>query len=197
MCTIDESWKVDIGKLDTMRFMDEPQSLGRYIRQSRLDRGMSLGQLATEIGRSSSSVRRWERDEVAPALTVMPVLADALKVDVGELEKRRPGLVDDSASVGSDDESTDAGSSSAGPSTLEQQAVQVTSPDPATDSPSSRLGLFGDMWSALFEGKDAWIGWVRGIATAVIIIVLLVIFVWAVGELFTALKEVWDSLGTG
>lgn len=197
MCTIDESWKVDIGKLDTMRFMDEPQSLGRYIRQSRLDRGMSLGQLATEIGRSSSSVRRWERDEVAPALTVMPVLADALKVDVGELEKRRPGLVDDSASVGSDDESTDAGSSSAGPSTLEQQAVQVTSPDPATDSPSSRLGLFGDMWSALFEGKDAWIGWVRGIATAVIIIVLLVIFVWAVGELFTALKQVWDSLGTG
>lgn len=197
MCTIDESWKVDIGKLDTMRFMDEPQSLGRYIRQSRLDRGMSLGQLATEIGRSSSSVRRWERDEVAPALTVMPVLADALKVDVGELEKRRPGLVDDSASVGSDDESTDAGSSSAGPSTLEQQAVQVTSPDPATDSTSSRLGLFGDMWSALFEGKDAWIGWVRGIATAVIIIVLLVIFVWAVGELFTALKQVWDSLGTG
>jgi transcriptional regulator with XRE-family HTH domain len=172
--------------------MDDSQSLGRFIRQSRLDRGMSLGQLAGEIGRSSSSVRRWERDEVAPALTVMPVLADVLKVDVGELEKRRPGLVDDSEGTGIGEPVVVTGSS-----TIEQQAVPlqtfVESDEPAT----SRLGLFGDMWSALTEGKDSWIGWVRGISTAVIVIILLIVLVWATGELFSALKDVWDSLSTG
>ncbi|KAA3636310.1 MAG: XRE family transcriptional regulator, partial [Armatimonadetes bacterium] len=60
---------------DTMTQMDDSASLGRFIRESRLKKGMSLGQLAASIGRSSSSVRRWERDEVAPAITVMPALA--------------------------------------------------------------------------------------------------------------------------
>ena len=172
--------------------MDEPQSLGRFIRQSRLDRGMSLGQLAGEIGRSSSSVRRWERDEVAPALTVMPVLADVLKVDVGELEKRRPGLVDDS-------EGTDMGevAMTKSSSTIEQQALPVQSVVESDEPANTRLGLFGDMWSALTEGKDSWIGWVRGILTAVIVVILLIVLVWATGELFSALKEVWDSLSTG
>lgn len=169
--------------------MDDSLSLGRYIRQSRLDRGMSLGQLATEIGRSSSSVRRWERDEVAPALAVMPVLAEALHVDVGELEMRRPGLVDDSDDVASIHEAVVVG-----PATIEQQAV-LGAPQ-AEQSKSSRLGLFGDMWSALSEGRESWIGWVRGIATAIFVILMLVVFVWAVGELFEALKQVWDSLGT-
>ena len=180
-----------MGNLDTMRCMDEPQSLGRFIRQARLDRGMSLGQLAGEIGRSSSSVRRWERDEVAPALTVMPVLAEVLEIDVVELESRRP------SAASNDLEPEEVEASTDGPSTIEQKAV-VPEPAPVPDQPStSRLGLFGDMWAALFEGKDSWIGWARGIATAVAVIVLLVVFVWAAGELVAALKQVWDSLGTG
>lgn len=180
-----------MGKVDTMHHMDDSQSLGRFIRQSRLDRGLSLGQLASEIGRSSSSVRRWERDEVAPALTVMPVLADALEVDVAELEKRRPSLADEPDELGVIDVVTPTG-----PSTIEQQAVSVQSTVTTDEPASSRLGLFGDMWSALTEGKDSWIGWVRGIATAVVVIILLVVLVWAVGELFSSLKDVWDSLGT-
>jgi transcriptional regulator with XRE-family HTH domain len=172
--------------------MDDSQSLGRFIRQSRLDRGMSLGQLAGEIGRSSSSVRRWERDEVAPALTVMPVLADVLKVDVGELERRRPSLVDEADELNVIDIVATTGSS-----TIEQQPVPAQPIGSEETSPESRLGLFGDLWSAVTEGKDSWIGWVRGIATAVVVIILLIVFVWAVGELFSALKEVWNSLGTG
>lgn len=188
--TIDDSVRVVMGNLDTMRCMDEPQSLGRFIRQTRLDRGMSLGQLASEIGRSSSSVRRWERDEVAPALTVMPVLADVLEVDVAELESRRPSAASEEV------EQKPVQASTEGPSTIEQKAV-VPEPTPVSGSTStSRLGLFGDMWAALFDGKDSWIGWARGIATAVAIVVLLVVFVWAAGELFAALKEVWDSLGS-
>lgn len=182
---------VDIGKLDTMHSMDDSHSLGRFIRQSRLDRGMSLGQLAGEIGRSSSSVRRWERDEVAPALTVMPVLAEALQVDVGELEKRRPGSADEpEESNGPADDSEHRSS------TIEQPAVPAQGVATTEEPSSSRLGLFGDMWAALTEGKDSWIGWARGIATVVVVIILLIVFVWAVGELFSALSDVWDSLGT-
>lgn len=183
---------VDMGKLDTMQLMDDSQSLGRFIRQSRLDRGLSLGQLAGEIGRSSSSVRRWERDEVAPALTVMPVLADVLKVDVGELEKRRPSLIDEADELDVIDVVATTGSS-----TIEQQAVRVQPAVSPEETSSSRLGLFGDMWSAVTEGKDSWIGWFRGIATVVVVIIMLIVFVWAAGELFSALKEVWNSLSTG
>lgn len=180
-----------MGNLDTMLSMDEPQSLGRFIRQARLDRGMSLGQLAGEIGRSSSSVRRWERDEVAPALTVMPVLAEVLEIDVAELESRRPGAASDEIEEAPIDTAFE------GPSTIEQSAV-VPEPAATPQQPArSRLGLFGDMWAALFDGKDSWIGWARGIATTVAVVVLLVVFVWAAGELLGALKEVWDSLGTG
>ncbi len=176
-----------------MPAMEETQSLGRYIRQSRLDRGMSLGQLAEEIGRSSSSVRRWERDEVAPAHSVMPVLAEVLHVDISELEVRRPGAVGDEQDGAPIDESA------TGSSTIEQHAVASgppVMPEDPTNAPS-RLGLFGDMWASIFEGKDNWIGWVRGVATAVVVVILLVVFVWAVGELFAALREVWNSLEPG
>ena len=56
----------ELENTDILLFMNEATSMGRFIRESRLQQGMSLGQLAASIGRSPSSVRRWERDEVAP-----------------------------------------------------------------------------------------------------------------------------------
>ena len=49
--------------------------MGRTIREARLARGRSLSQLAAAVGRSSSSVRRWERDEVPPAIGIIDELA--------------------------------------------------------------------------------------------------------------------------
>jgi len=170
--------------------MPETETLGRFIRQTRLDRGMSLGQLANEVGRSSSSVRRWERDEVAPALGIVPALADALGVPADELEQRRPGI------DGSDEEPVEEERLTH--TTMEQPAVPATAPvDPGGSAAStSRLGFFGDLWQSVFDEKESWIGWARGAATAVILIIMLVVFLWAVGELFSALSEVWDSLDT-
>jgi transcriptional regulator with XRE-family HTH domain len=185
---------VDIAILDTMCAMADSPSLGRFIRQTRLDKGMSLGQLATAVGRSSSSVRRWERDEVAPALTIMPVLADALDIDVAVLEERRVGQPEE-AEV--DDEASGPISPGTGSHTIEQPAVVVPAEPPPSPEHSSKLGLFGDMWATVFEDKESWIGWARGITTALILIVMLIVLVWATGELFSALKEVWDSLGAG
>jgi transcriptional regulator with XRE-family HTH domain len=167
--------------------MTESETLGRFIRQSRLDRGMSLGQLASKVGRSSSSVRRWERDEVAPALAVVPVLADALGVDVDELEHRRPG-VDQSAGPVVEEKLTHT--------TMEQPLVRAVAPENPDRPSTSRLGLFGDMWASISADKASWIGWARGIATAIALIVMLIIFLWAVGELFDALRDVWNSLDT-
>ncbi len=176
-----------------MLTMDDSASLGRFIRESRLRKGMSLGQLAASIGRSSSSVRRWERDEVAPAITVMPALAEVLGVEVGVLEAKRPSLAD----------FDDTGPHTAGgddrPPTLEQPVVAPlgqSEPDSHAQGEASG-GLFGDMWNTLFANKNSWIGWARGIATTVALIVMVVILWWAVGELWGGLLEIWDSFGAG
>lgn len=171
--------------------MEDTLSLGRFIRESRLKRGMSLGQLAETLGRSSSSVRRWERDEVAPALTIMPALADALNVDLGALESRRPVFVDDD-----DTGSHTAGGERTG-STIEQPKVVPTSSEPVKDQTSRHLGVFGDMWNTVFANKQSWIGWVRGGLTAAALIFIVIVLFWALGELFDALRQVWDSFGSG
>jgi len=178
---------------DTMSIMDDSASLGRFIRESRLKQGMSLGQLAASIGRSSSSVRRWERDEVAPAITVMPALADVLGVEVGVLESKRPSLAD------FDDTGPHTAGGGERPPTLEQPVVGLlgaSEPDLRSQNGAS-VGLFGDMWNMLLDNKDSWIGWFRGIATTVVLIVMVVILWWAVGELRDGLFEIWDSFGAG
>jgi transcriptional regulator with XRE-family HTH domain len=178
--------------------MDELTSLGHFIRESRLQQGMSLGQLAEQLGRSSSSVRRWERDEVSPALAIMPSLAEALAVEVESLQERRPVLEDPD----------ETGSHTAGGqqirSTIEQPVVAVlpvVGSDDSGSQPAGRmavpLGLFGDMWNSAFARKTSWIGWVRGVSTAVVLVVMVFVLVWATGVLLQALSDVWNSLGTG
>lgn len=170
-----------------MHPMSDTDTLGRFIRQSRLDRGMSLGQLANRVGRSSSSVRRWERDEVAPALAVVPVLAEALGIDPSELEERRPGAGESADDV-VEEQLTHT--------TMEQPVVPAAAPEAPTQTSSSRLGFFGDMWASVAADKASWIGWARGIATTVILLVMVIILLWAIGQLLDGLREIWDSLDT-
>jgi len=172
--------------------MNDTTSLGRFIRESRLQCGMSLGQLAATVGRSSSSVRRWERDEVAPALTIMPVLAEALEIDVRELEVRRPAVTD------SDDTGQHIAGGESG-STIEQPVVVLDeqSQPPEQAPHRSQVGFVGDLWNSMFDSKDSWIGWIRGALTAVFVIIMILVLVWAIGELFDALRDVWGSFGTG
>ena len=179
--------------------MEDTLSLGRFIRESRLKRGMSLGQLAETVGRSSSSVRRWERDEVAPALTIMPVLAEALEVDLGSLEAKRPVF------AGEDETGSLTATGERSGSTIEQPIVVPVATgvsEPANNGHASelgrnRLGVFGEMWNTVFANKASWIGWVRGGLTAGALIVMVIVLFWALGELLESLREVWDSFGSG
>lgn len=167
--------------------MTDTIALGRLIRESRLKKGLSLGQLAAAVGRSSSSVRRWERGEVAPAIAVVDDLAEALDLEPEVLRAARPSPVSDS---------------SVRPTTIEQPIVpeEPQAPpeqQPAPQEPVAGRGMFGDVVEAVRNAGASWSGWLRGALTAGMLIVMLIVLIWAVGELFTALGDVWDSFDTG
>jgi transcriptional regulator with XRE-family HTH domain len=169
--------------------MTTHEELGAMIREARLEKSMSLGQLASAIGRSSSSVRRWERGEVMPAVSVLPKLAAILEIDPDEFK-----AVTSSAS----DTDVDGRVS-----TMEQPIIDdVGHPDPGSDDSSPQVagtesGLLADAWRALTSGGRGWMGWLRGLLTAGILVLMLMVALWAVGELFDALGAVLDSFDVG
>ncbi len=170
--------------------------LGRLIRESRLKKGMSLGQLASAVGRSSSSVRRWERGEVAPAIGILPDLARVLDLAESDLHQLRPTSGTDS--VPDPDpggtQPDDVAPASNGASNFATSSF----PEALAVGESSRpSGLLGDLWKAVFGSRELWIGWARGVMTAVALIAMAVALVWALRELLTALGDVIDSFGTG
>ena len=61
------------------------QTLGELIRERRLGRGLSLGQLASEVATSANQVRRWERGEEIPGDDEQSVLGEFLDIDATDL----------------------------------------------------------------------------------------------------------------
>ena len=185
---------------DILARMEDSVTLGRLIRESRLKRGLSLGQLASKVGRSSSSVRRWERDEVAPAIGILPDLAEALELDEAELA----GLCDRTMDDG-DGPPTSNGLPPARPMDVTEVAVGATpgTQDPVEPEPglpaqqSIGGGLLSDLSRLVLGSKPSWIGWVRGLTTAAVLIVMFVILIWAIGEFVDAMLEVLDSFDVG
>ena len=187
----------ELENADILLFMNEATSMGRFIRESRLQQGMSLGQLAASIGRSPSSVRRWERDEVSPADAVVPQLAVALDVDVSALEQRRPVATEREAPVV---DPPDGEGAEKKLTTIEQPAIpsqEVPVTGAVKPSGNQRVGYVGEMWNSIFAGKESWIGWVRGIGTALVLVLFFFVLIWAAGEFIDAMSEVWDSFGSG
>ena len=43
---------------------------------------------------------------------------------------------------------------------------------------------------------SSWSGWIRGLLTLVVLIVMGLVLIWALGELASALSEIWDSFDT-
>lgn len=66
--------------------MSANSSLGSLIRERRLARGYSLGQLASEVGATAANVRSWERDQESPDTQQVPRLAEALDLETGAIE---------------------------------------------------------------------------------------------------------------
>lgn len=172
------------------------EELGVLIREARLKKGMSLGQLASAVGRSSSSVRRWERGEVAPAATVLPKLVAILEIDRSAIEAAKP-----SVDISQHGNSSDASGERV--STVEQPVVApvefpTSQHGQAEEEPvASSGGLFRDVRAALTKGHRSWIGWIRGLLTAGALILMLFVLLWAISELFDAFGAVLDSFTVG
>lgn len=63
----------------------EQKTLGSFLAVLRKAKGMTQKQLAEQVGVSDKTVSHWERDESAPDISVLPVLADIFGVTVDEL----------------------------------------------------------------------------------------------------------------
>lgn len=66
--------------------MSPSMTPGQTIREARLAKGLSLGQLASAVGRTASSVRRWEKDEAYPTSAVLDQLSEMLDIERDVLE---------------------------------------------------------------------------------------------------------------
>jgi transcriptional regulator with XRE-family HTH domain len=170
-----------------------PSTFGELIREGRLAKGMSMGQLASAVGRTAASVRRWERDEVLPAADVVQRLAEVLDIDPDDLAVHP-------SPPGDDEESgDDAMPPTPGPGVETDampvpvvEAVTTVSPEIDAEPPAETRGI-GYYVDHLFDPDRPYLGYLRATLTVVVALILLWILVWAVGELFEALGRVWDQ----
>lgn len=63
----------------------EPKTIGKFISVLRRANGMTQRELAEKLFVSDKTVSRWERDECAPDLSLIPVIADLFGVTADEL----------------------------------------------------------------------------------------------------------------
>ena len=72
----------------------EKQTMGSFIAALRRASGMTQRELAERLNVSDKAVSRWERDESAPDLTLIPVIADLFGITADELlrGRRNPSL---------------------------------------------------------------------------------------------------------
>ena len=62
-------------------------SLGAFIAQLRKEKGLTQKQLSEILGVSDKTISHWEREESAPDISILPILASTLGVTVDELLK--------------------------------------------------------------------------------------------------------------
>ena len=65
--------------------MEQQERIGLFIRDMRLERGLTQQQLAERLGITDKAVSKWERCVSCPDITLLRDLADALGVSVSEL----------------------------------------------------------------------------------------------------------------
>ena len=181
--------------------MSDPRTFGQAVREARLAKGMSLGQLATSVERSTASVRRWERDEGVPARSIIDDLVAVLDLSDDELAL----IASEPVQMATPAPATPAPATPApatpapatpappsGPSQATQAAgSRVTGVAPATEpAPTGVRGWFAE----LYDPTNPWLGYLRAALTVVVLIVLAWILVWALAELFDAVGEIWDGM---
>jgi len=173
-------------------------TFGQAVREARLAHGLSMGQLASAVGRTAAAVRSWERDEAVPDGDVLERLADVLELDAAELSGLAD-IVEAPQDEAADDDAGDpfadipGAQTGAIPVPADVTAATETVADPG-DQDAWTLHWFRE---SLFDPDRPYLGYFRAGLTAVAAIVLLWVLVWATGELLGALGDVLDGFGIG
>jgi len=186
--------------------MSDPRTFGQAVREARLAKGMSMGQLATSVERSTASVRRWERDEGVPARSIIDDLVAVLDLSDDEVAL----IASEPVQMATPAPATPAPATPA-PATPAPATPAPATPAPpsgpsqATQAAGSRVtgvvaanepaptGVRG--WFAeLYDPTNPWLGYLRAALTIIVLIVLAWILVWALAGLFNAVGEIWDGM---
>jgi transcriptional regulator with XRE-family HTH domain len=164
--------------------MSDRRTFGQIVREARLAKGMSMGQLAAAVERSTASVRRWERDQGVPAGAVVQELIVVLNLDEVEataLAAAPPPVVSTAPQPGEPSDATLATSAS------------MTNTAPTTVQPSSGTGGW---FSSLRDPEKPWLGYLRATLTVVVLLGLAWVLIWALRGFLDAFGDVWESLWT-
>ncbi len=78
----------------------EKKSMGQFIAVLRKAKGMTQRELAESLGVSDKAVSRWERDECAPDISALPILAEIFDITVDELLRGERSAKEDAPTRG-------------------------------------------------------------------------------------------------
>jgi transcriptional regulator with XRE-family HTH domain len=199
------------------------RSFGQIVREARLERHLSMGQLAAAVDRSTASVRRWERDDGLPTPEVIDTLVVRLGLDPDEVNDAVAATRGDepqlepliTAPVEAGDpidvvpvvdvvESADAKweqPDSVAPPPPQPVAPAAASPPltawPTASAPVAVVERDQNILQVLRDPGRPWLGYIRTALTLAVLGGLLWVLWWAVPEFFEAFSEMWDSLWGG
>jgi len=165
--------------------MSDGKTFGQAVREARVAKGMSMGQLAAAVERSTASVRRWEKGEGMPSDTVVQRVLSVLDINDGEYTVVDAQVVDAGAgrdAPGRVSESMRATSVAAGRAAVREE--------PAADDAPGPLKRF-------LDPEKPWLGYLRALLTIITLGLLAWLLIWAAGGLLDAVDAIWQSLWSG
>ena len=149
--------------------MNDLRTFGQAVREARLAKGLSMGQLAAAVERSTASVRRWERDQGMPTRAVAEELVSILGLEDSEFLS--PTAVPPPAvpAVPKSAETSDA--------TRATGASATNTTPQAVPAPNGTSG-----WMATLRDPEMpWLGYLRAALTVVVLLVMAWVLIWALG----------------
>jgi transcriptional regulator with XRE-family HTH domain len=197
------------------------RSFGQMVREARLERHLSMGQLAAAVDRSTASVRRWERDEGLPSEDAIETLILRLGLDraeVGNALAEHRGEDPEAALIGEGDPidvvplADVAVAVGAGavvewepPAVAEPSEPQATPAQPRTVAPPAPVWPTASvpvevvsqdqtLLQTIRDPDRPWLGYIRAALTIAVLAGLGWVLLWAIPEFLDAFGEVWDSL---
>ena len=118
-------------------------SLGNFIAQLRKEKKFTQKQLSEILGVSDKTVSHWEREESAPDISILPLLAETLGITVDELlsGERKPEDIKEASPIHTDTAEEDK----------EKTFYIFRQKNTITSLSSIALGFFGTIVLCLFN----------------------------------------------